>query len=153
MLDINASRTVAVAGKSWTLRPLPFAVLLECQDRESQARAALHRVSQVSEGRHVPLSDAPADRAAFQAALDAKIAADFRSRAEALRWGLRAYATPERGEDVSVDGRTFRVLSADAVAAFVAWGGDTAMALGDEVLNRNALSADDLLGFLRPSGS
>lgn len=160
MLDVNASRTVTIAGKQWTLRALPFAVMLECQERESQARAALQRASRIEPHPtrkdlvlHVPIDDSPEARAAHQTALDAKIASDTRSHAEALRWGLRAYADGPHGESATVDGRTFRVLSPDAVSAFAAWGGDVALELAKEVLNRNALSADDLLGFLQPSGS
>lgn len=153
MLDVNATRTVKIGGRDWAIRPLPFAVLLELQDRESVARVELQRASRVESGSHVPLSDAPEDRAAYQRAIDGVVSADVRSHAEALRWGLRAYADGPRGEDVSVDGRGYRVLSADTVSALVGWGGETMLALAKEVLNREALSAEDLLGFLRPSGS
>jgi hypothetical protein len=153
MLDVNGTREATVGGKVWRLRPLPFAVVLECQARESAARQALQRASVVDGGVHVPLDDSPEARAAFQAAIDGRITADARSRAEALRWGLRAYATDANGENANVDGRTYRVLSPDAVSALAAWGGAVAVALADEVMRRDALSADDLLGFLQPSGS
>ena len=153
MLSVDGKRQATVGGREWPLMPLPFAAVLECQARESAARVALQRASVVDGGVHVPLDASPDARAAFQAAIDGRITADARSRAEALRWGLRAYAEGERGEVVHVDGRPYRVLTPDAVSYLVAWGGETVASLAAEVLRSNALSGDDLLGFLRPSGS
>jgi len=151
--DIHGTRTFTIQGKPWSLRPLPYLVALEMQERESAARVALQRASKVVDGRHVPADDSAEARAAFQAALDGVIASNFRSNAEAIRWGLRAYAEGERGEVVHVDGRPYRVLTPDAVSYLVAWGGETVASLAAEVLRSNALSGDDLLGFLQPSGS
>lgn len=158
--DIHGTRTFTIQGKPWSLRPLPYLVALEMQERESAARVALQRASKVVPHptdpkmvMHVPLDDSPESRAAHQQALDAKIASNFRSNAEAIRWGLRAYAEGERGEVVHVDGRPYRVLTPDAVSYLVAWGGETVASLAAEVLRSNALSGDDLLGFLQPSGS
>lgn len=151
--DIHGTRTFTIQGKPWSLRPLPYLVALEMQERESAARVALQRASKVVDGKHVPSDDSPEARAAFQSALDGVIASNFRSNAEAIRWGLRAYAEGERGEVVHVDGRPYRVLTPDAVSYLVAWGGETVASLAAEVLRSNALSGDDLLGFLQPSGS
>lgn len=165
MLDLNAGRPVKVreaSGKevTFTVKPLPFAVVIECQERETQARAALDRVSRVEPnadpklpGRHVPVDDSPEARAAFTIALDGVVTARIRTSAEALRWGLRAYAVGERGEEATVDGRSFRVLSPDAVEAVAGWGGAAAVELAAAIQNQNVLSASDLLGFLQPSGS
>lgn len=158
MLDLNAGRPVKVRqpdGKevTFTVKPLPFAVVIECQEREAQARAALHRASYVDGGVHVPVDESPEARAAFTLALDGMVTARLRTSAEALRWGLRAYAVGDRGEVAHVDGREFRVLSPDAVEAVAGWGGAAAVELAAAIQSQNVLSASDLLGFLAPSGS
>jgi hypothetical protein len=153
MLDVNGRRTVQVEGREWTLTALPFAVLLDAQRREQEARSGLVRASRVEDGKHVALSDSPSDRGAFADALAHVMATDAAVRLDVLRWGLRAYATGAHGEDVTLDGRSYRVLTHDAASVLAGWSAPLCASLAAEVMRQNALSVDDMLGFLRPSGS
>lgn len=153
MLDVNGTREVEAGGRKWAIRPLPFAVILERQMREREADSALRRVSKIDGDRVVPLLDTPECGAAFDAAVARRATESVRGLGEALRWGLRAYADEKRGEDVVVDGRKYRVLNLDAVAVLVSWGGEVMDRLASEIVRSNTVTADDLLGFLPPSGS
>jgi len=165
LLDVEGRTTVTLDDREWTVCPLPWGIVSSVQHREVASWGLMDPVGTIESV--PPASDAPAGtlptsqwvpregvtREAFGEALAKYRSESRQTDALVIRWGLRAYAVGERGESITYDGRTWRVLSADAVDRVMRVNaGALAARLSLEIQRVSKLSEEDLLGFLAPSG-
>lgn len=153
MLDVNGTRDVTIAGGVFRLSAVPMGVVLMGAARERAAVGELELASRVEDGRRVPVADTAEARRAFDAAMHGLVESTAANRLELLQWGLRSYATDGGGEQRDFDGKAWVVLSRERVGVILSWGAEIGAALVEEITKANVLTAKDVLGFLRPSGS
>jgi hypothetical protein len=151
LLDLDATVDVTIGGRVWKVSAVPAGLAAELTARPASVLAPVPD-GLIVEGADGARAVAPGREAEWSAITAERFGQYLAIHAEWIRWGLRSLASP--GVERRYAGRSFRVLDDARVEAICRVnGGALAHELGNAIRAANAVSEEEALGFLSPSGA
>lgn len=154
-VTIGADAKAGIPGRVWRVSAVPAGLAAELTARPAGLLTPVPAGLLVEVKRDdgtIEREPAPGREAEFQAIVAQRFGQYLAIHAEWIRWGLRTLAAP--GVARRYAGRDFRLLDEERVEAICRVnGGALAHELGNAIRAANAVSEEEALGFLLPSGA